>query len=186
MLTRRIIASTSKCLSRSVQTDGSEWVSLHGANGSPYTKKVQTALRYKQIPFTFHQLMPNNFNGDWEEKGFGHIKPKVIPVIKYSDGSSANDSTFIFEKLDLQYPSRPILPSDPVVGFLSLLLEDLFDEWGTKVMFGKRWQTEVDQDWSGAWLLYDNVLGSGQPLHQVIILNIMPTFLRDERRVMLF
>ena len=76
MLTRRVIASTSKCFSRSVQT-ASEWVSLHGANGSPYTKKVQTALRYKQIPFTFHQLMPNNFNGDWEEKGFGHIKPKV-------------------------------------------------------------------------------------------------------------
>ena len=166
MLTRRIIGSTSKCFSRSVQT-ASDWVSLHGANGSPYTKKVQTALRYKRIPFTFHQLMPNNFNGDWEEKGFGHIKPKVIPVIKYSDGSAANDSTFIFEKLDLQYPARPIIPSDPVLGFLSLLLEDMFDEWGTKVMFGKRWQQEVDQDWSGAWLLYDNVLGSGQSLHQV-------------------
>ena len=92
---------------------------------------------------------------------------QVIPVIKYSDGSSANDSTFIFEKLDLQFPARPIIPSDPVLGFLSLLLEDMFDEWGTKVMFGKRWQKVVDQDWSGAWLLYDNVLGSGQPLHQV-------------------
>ena len=88
-------------------------------------------------------------------------------MIKYSDGSSANDSTFIFEKLDLQYPARPIIPSDPAVGFLSLLLEDMFDEWGTKIMFGKRWQKEIDQDWTGAWLLYDNVLGSGQPLHQV-------------------
>ena len=139
MLTRKILATSSKCISRSVQTASSDWVSLHGANGSPYTKKVQTALRYKQIPFTFHQLMPNNFNGDWEEKGFGHIKPKVIPVIKYSDGSSANDSTFIFEKLDLQYPARPVIPTDPAVGFLSLLLEDMFDEWGTKVMFGKRY-----------------------------------------------
>ena len=167
MLTRRIIGSTSKCFSRSVRT-ASDWVSLHGANGSPYTKKVQTALRYKRIPFTFHQLMPNNFNGDWEEKGFGHIKPKVIPVIKYSDGSAANDSTFIFEKLDLQYPARPIIPSDPVLGFLSLLLEDMFDEWGTKVMFGMRWQKEVDQAWSGSWLLYDFALGTGQPLHQVL------------------
>ena len=84
MLTRRIIGSTSKCFSRGVQT-ASDWVSLHGANGSPYTKKVQTALRYKRIPFTFHQLMPNNFNGDWEEKGFGHIKPKVCGLSSWEN-----------------------------------------------------------------------------------------------------
>ena len=76
MLLRRIVLSSSSWQTRSVHS-GPDWVSLHGVNGSPYTKKVQTALRYKQIPFTFHQLMPNNFNGDWEDKGFGHIKPKV-------------------------------------------------------------------------------------------------------------
>ena len=76
MLLRRIVLSSSSWQTRSVHS-GTDWVSLHGVNGSPYTKKVQTALRYKQIPFTFHQLMPNNFNGDWEDKGFGHIKPKV-------------------------------------------------------------------------------------------------------------
>ena len=70
---RRILLSSS----RGVHSSSTDWVSLHGVNGSPYTKKVQAALRYKQIPATFHQLMPNNFNGDWEEKGFGDIKPKV-------------------------------------------------------------------------------------------------------------
>ena len=63
---------------RFVTTDNPAWVQLHGANGSPYTKKVASALRYKQIPFTFHNLMPGDFQGDWEEKGFGHIKPKVV------------------------------------------------------------------------------------------------------------
>ena len=91
----------------------------------------------------------------------------MIPVIKYSDGTSANDSTFIFEELDRQYQSRPLIPREPVRGFLSMLLEDMFDEWGTKAMFGMRWQRKVDQDWSGAWLLYDTVLGTGQPLDQV-------------------
>ena len=66
--------------------------------------------------------------------------------MRYSDGSAANDSTFIFEQLDLQYQDRPIIPRDPVKGFLTLLLEDMFDEWGTKVMFGMRWQKEVDQE----------------------------------------
>ena len=53
------------------------WLQLHGANGSPYTRKVMSALRYKHVPFTFHQLMPGDFMGDWNDKGFGHIKPKV-------------------------------------------------------------------------------------------------------------
>ena len=48
---------------------------------------------------------------------------KVIPVIKYVNGESQNDSTFIFEKLDLMYTSRPIIPKDPKTAFLALLLE---------------------------------------------------------------
>ena len=48
---------------------------------------------------------------------------KVIPVIKYVNGESQNDSTFIFEKLDLMYTSRPINPKDPKTAFLALLLE---------------------------------------------------------------
>merc|ERR1719495_521852 len=101
---RRIFTEGSKFLqatevSRSQQGDSRSLVSLHGGNGSPYTRKVMSALRYKQIPFSQHTLMPGNMLGDWEEKGFGHIKPKVkqklitcakimtsykvIPVIKY-------------------------------------------------------------------------------------------------------
>jgi len=104
--------------------------------------------------------------GDWEEKGFGHIKPKVIPVIKYPDGTSQNDSTFIFETLDTKYPSRPMVPLDPLDSFLALFLEDMFDEWGTKVMFGMRWLKEKDRNWSGVWLIYDFQLGTGQPLEE--------------------
>ena len=54
-----------------------QWMSVHGGQGSPYTRKVQSALRYKQIPFTSHTLMPGDMMGDWEERGFGEIKPKV-------------------------------------------------------------------------------------------------------------
>ena len=92
---------------------------------------------------------------------------KVIPVIKYADGESQNDSTFIFEKIDKLFTSRPIIPQDPLLGFLALLLEDMFDEWGTKVMFGMRWLREVDQVWSARYLLYDSQLGQGNHLEEV-------------------
>ena len=58
----------------------SEWVDLYGGFGSPYTRKVQSALRYKKIPFSQHTLMPWDMMGEWEEKGFGHIKPKVSNI----------------------------------------------------------------------------------------------------------
>jgi len=105
--------------------------------------------------------------GDWEERGFGDIKPKVIPVVQYDDGTVQNDSTFIFEHVEKRYPSRPIIPKDPLDAFLALLLEDMFDEWGTKIMFGMRWLKQVDQNWSGTWLMFDFQLGTGQPLKQV-------------------
>ena len=43
----------------------------------------------------------------------------------------------------------------------------MFDEWGTKIMFGMRWLKKIDQDWSGTWLMYDFQLGTGQDLEQV-------------------
>ena len=88
-------------------------------------------------------------------------------MIKYSDGSAQNDSTFIFENVEKMFPSRPIVPQDPLDSFLALFLEDMFDEWGTKVMFGMRWLKEMDQNWSGIWLIYDFQLGTGQPLEKV-------------------
>ena len=57
--------------------NASDRIEVFGANGSPYTKKVMSALRYKQIPFNFYHLMPGNFMGDWEKRGFSHIKAKV-------------------------------------------------------------------------------------------------------------
>lgn len=140
---------------------------LFGGYGSPYTRKVESALRYKRIPFIQRQLMPGNITGDWTEHGLDHIRPKVIPVVRYPCGSCHNDSTGIFKELDTRYPDRPILPGDPGQQFLSLLLEDMFDEWGTKIMFGMRWLTKEDQDWSGVWLAYDNQLGRGVHLSQV-------------------
>ena len=42
-----------------------------------HPRKVQAALRYKRVPFTSHDLMPGDVNGDWQERGFGDVKPKV-------------------------------------------------------------------------------------------------------------
>ena len=66
-------------------------------------------------------------------------------MVRWPDGSVQNDSTFVLLAAEERYPSRPILPADPLTAFLALLLEDLFDEWGTKIMFGMRWLAKRDQ-----------------------------------------
>ena len=76
------------------------------------------------------------------------------------------------------------MPTDLKTSFLAMLLEDMFDEWGTKIMFGMRWQKKEDQVWSARYLLYDGQIGNGQPLEQVelIIYNalIVNWFCKDE------
>ena len=99
-------------------------------------------------------------------------------MIKYANGECQNDSTFILERLDSLYPARPILPVEPVARFLALLLEDMFDEWGTKIMFGLRWLEARDQHWSARYLLYDGQIGKGQPLKQVAVAGSYPTIER--------
>ena len=92
---------------------------------------------------------------------------QVIPVVKFPDGSSKNDSTPLLQSLDRTVVERPLLPPSPGQKFVSLLLEDLFDEWLVKVMFGMRWIEEVDRDWSGSWIMYDTMMGGGTDLDNV-------------------
>jgi len=150
-----------------VQCSTANSVTVYGGYGSPYTRKVEAALRYKRVPFIRKDLMPGNITGDWDKLRLSHIKAKVIPVVQFPDGSARNDSTPLLQELDERYPERKILPANQGARFLSLVLEDMFDEWGTKVMFGTRWQMPVDQVWTGRWLGLDFMMGKGTPLEQV-------------------
>lgn len=163
----RLVGVTGNLVRRSYSSSVCDHVTIYGAYGSPYTRKVESALRYKRVPVVKKHLMPGNLDGAWDALNMQHIKPKVIPVVQFPDGSFKNDSTYILQEVDQRYPERPILPSNPGDRFLSLLLEDMFDEWGTKIMFGIRWMDKLDQDWSGSWLAMDSMMGTGKQLDQV-------------------
>ena len=67
---------------------------LIGSNPSPYSVKMRALMRYRRLPFFWEWRSPGNIE---ETKD---VKPQVIPILQYPDGSFRNDSTFV--ALDLE------------------------------------------------------------------------------------
>mmetsp|Transcript_40047 Transcript_40047/g.78730 ORF Transcript_40047/g.78730 Transcript_40047/m.78730 type:complete len:342 (-) Transcript_40047:26-1051(-) len=124
---------------------------LYGGDGSPYSAKIRALLRYRRIPFLWKPMCDDDttFIAGVSEKFPG--LPPVIPVLVRPDGSFTNDSTPIILELDSKFPERKVVPSDPVLAFLSALVEDFADEWMTKVMFEGRFHTPEDSLFGASW-----------------------------------
>ncbi len=124
---------------------------LIGGNGSPYSMKMRALLRYRQLAFTWHMRTP-----EFREQ-LAHLRPQLIPILRLPEDSSYHmDSTFLIRLLEERHPDeRSVIPSDPGMAFLADLLEDLADEWATKMMFHYRWDQVVDQEYCCRWIIHD-------------------------------
>jgi len=121
----------------------SESLKLVGVPGSPYSRKMRAALRYRRIPFQWvgagsatHQKLPKS-------------PLPLMPILYYPtrDGFEAtSDSTFMLKRLEREHKERSLVPGDPVVAFLDHLVEDYADEWVTKIMFHYRWAIAENVD----------------------------------------
>jgi glutathione S-transferase len=118
----------------------SEIYRIYGAEVSPYSVKVRSYCRYKQIPHEWIQRDQSRM-----EEFQRYAKLPLIPLVVMPDDSSMQDSTPIIEALEARFPEPTIQSPDPVVAFLSALMEEFADEWGNKWMFHYRWAREVDQ-----------------------------------------
>ncbi|MEJ2603064.1 MAG: glutathione S-transferase [Gammaproteobacteria bacterium] len=129
---------------------------IYGALGSPYSMKMRAVLRYRRLPHIFVAAMPG-------DPPIADVRPAVIPVLLFPDGSWHVDSTPIVETLERQLPPmRSLVPEDPALAFLAWLIEDFADEWGTKLMFHYRWYRQPDQEAFSHWGTFDRLPGSGR------------------------
>jgi glutathione S-transferase len=114
---------------------------IFGLELSPYSVKVRSYFRYKQIP---HEWVVRHMGNMAEFQQ--HAKLPLIPLVIAPDGSATQDSTPILEALEAKFPEPSIHPPDPASAFVSALLEEYGDEWGNKWMFHYRWWYEADQE----------------------------------------
>ena len=113
---------------------------IFGAEVSPYSVKVRSYFRYKGIP---HEWVVRDATKQAEFQKYAKLP--LIPLVVTPDDQGIQDSTPILEKLEAEFPEPSIHPADPVLAFLSALIEEFGDEWGNKWMFHYRWAREADQ-----------------------------------------
>jgi glutathione S-transferase len=120
----------------------SEVLTMIGAPGSPYSRKLRAVLRYRRIPYVWVQA------GGAESRGLPKPRVDLLPQLILRGKSGALearvDSTPLIRELESLHPGRSVIPTDPVVAFLDALLEDYADEWLTKAMFHYRWAFKPD------------------------------------------
>jgi glutathione S-transferase len=114
---------------------------IAGAPGSPYTRKMLAALRYRRIPYRYVT----------QTARIQSLPPARVPLLPTfyflkADGSLEPmvDSSLIIRRLDTECDSRQIAPACAGVALLDSLIEDYADEWLTKAMFHYRWTYEPD------------------------------------------
>jgi len=126
---------------------------LIGEVGSPYSIKMRAILRYRRIPFDWVLRNPE------VSKEVEHVKPPIIPILQFpEDGSYHLDSTPLVYELEKRHTDkRSVIPEDPGLAFLSHLIEDMADEWVTKMMYGYRWWLEPAQKYCSLWMCHRGV-----------------------------
>lgn len=124
---------------------------LIGSNGSPYSLKMRAVMRYRRLPFDWVLRTDRNMGL------LADMKPALVPVLKLPEDDSLHlDSTPIIAMLEERHPkARSIVPQSPGQGFLAHLIEDMADEWCTKMMFHYRWAYDADIDYASHWIADD-------------------------------
>jgi glutathione S-transferase len=118
---------------------------LIGSTASPYAIKLRALLRYRKIPFDW-VIMTKALRKQTE-----HLRPNLIPVLQYPDGTFGGESTALAYDLEARHRDRSVIPDDKAVAFVCDLLEDLADEWAVKPLFLYRWWDPEDQAYVSRW-----------------------------------
>jgi glutathione S-transferase len=117
-------------------------LTMMGAPGSPYTRKMRALMRYRHIPY--RMVLQNSP----EQEALPLAKVPLLPTFYLPDADGeivpTTDSTPLIRRFEKAFSGRSVIPADPVIAFLDELLEDYADEWLTKCMFHYRWWHPAD------------------------------------------
>ncbi len=136
---------------------------IFGSELSPYSVKVRSYFRYKNLP---HEWLPRSPANQTEFQKYAKLPlvPLVVtPPNSKGESEGIQDSTPIIERFEKAHPDPSVVPDDPALAFVSALLEEYGDEWGNKWMFHYRWACQPDC-WATAERIALQMAGAQGPL----------------------
>ena len=89
---------------------------LIGSTASPYALKLRALMRYRRIPFDW-VIMTRALR-----QATSHLRPNLIPVLQYPDGTFRGETTMLAYDLDRRHGERSVIPADKAGDFVSDLL----------------------------------------------------------------
>ena len=131
---------------------------IFGSELSPYSVKVRSFFRYKNIA---HDWIARSPAVQAEFQKFAKLP--LVPLVVTPEGEGVQDSTPILERFEVSTPEPSTVPEDPALAFVSALLEEYGDEWGNKWMFHYRWRYQPDC-WATAERIALQMMGAQGPL----------------------
>lgn len=113
---------------------------VYGASLSYYTGKLEAYLRYKEIAYERIAMGPALMRRIRRHTGVAQM-----PTVELPDGRWLTDTTPIIDWLERLHPDPPVIPRDPLQGFVSRLLEDYAEEWLWRPAMHYRWSYRTDR-----------------------------------------
>lgn len=117
---------------------------LHGLKLSYFTGKLEAWLRVRGLPFRFVEMDLAGFRACARATGIAQM-----PALRSPEGMWLTDTTAILRRLEAETPGPALQPTDPLAAFLSLFLEDAFDEWLWRPALYYRWAFTDDAQLMG-------------------------------------
>lgn len=125
---------------------------LYRSKISYFSGKLEAYLKYKEIPFTITEIDRQTFNKIYRQTGV-----KKMPAMEASDGTWLFDTTPMIAWLEDYYGGVSVLPDDPALAFIALLIEDYGDEWLWRPAMWWRWVPMTSRRTLG-WIIGSEII----------------------------
>ncbi len=110
---------------------------LYGSNISYFTGKLENYFRVRDIPYQLKSMqVPRDFKRVEQAVGVSQM-----PALELPDGRWMTDSTKTIQWFEQQLKGPSLIPEDPQLRYLCLLIEDYADEWLWRPAMHFRWHS---------------------------------------------